>query len=150
MGGALCALGQGITSILDDKENIPKATKENLLSSFGDAARMLCSLHYQISQLRKELICPCVNPDIKDVLEKSKIDKELFGEDLEERIKAGQALVKTDKEVKKPSQNFKSSEPKKPLNRFRPDRRRETNPKRGRVPHLRELPREVHRRKYRK
>jgi hypothetical protein len=58
-----------------------------MLQFLGDSGRLLTHLFYTLTTLRRSLIFPLVNKEIKAVLEKTVPTGYLFGADLPEKIK---------------------------------------------------------------
>ncbi|KAH0816618.1 hypothetical protein GEV33_006173 [Tenebrio molitor] len=85
---ALSALGQAITRMLDiTRQNCSTELKESMLQFLGDSGRLLTHLFYTLTTLRRSLIFPLVNKEIKAVLEKTVPTGYLFGADLPEKLK---------------------------------------------------------------
>lgn len=100
LGASLSALGQSLTSILTDTFN--EDTKHSLLSSVGDAARLIAAVHHQQTQARKLILKSQLNKNVADTLSDSPSDDGwLFGTNLSERIQAAKALDKTTAELRK-------------------------------------------------
>jgi hypothetical protein len=90
---ALSALGQAITRMLDiTHQNGSTELKESMLQFLGDSGRLLTHLFYTLTTLRRSLIFPLVNKEIKAVLEKTVPTGYLFGADLPEKIKDAKTL----------------------------------------------------------
>ncbi|KAB0804359.1 hypothetical protein PPYR_01329 [Photinus pyralis] len=69
---ALSALGQAITCILvSHNTELSPEVKDNLLLFLGDTGRLLTNLFYSLTTLRRSLIFPLVNKEVKAVLEKT-------------------------------------------------------------------------------
>ncbi|VEN62220.1 unnamed protein product [Callosobruchus maculatus] len=109
LAAGISAVAQVLSSMLEEKEggNTP------YIQSLSNAGRLLCHLHYSETITRKELIAINLNKDLKDTLSDAPIDNFLFGEALEDRVKAAKNLEKSSEELKQvrpkvfkqPSQN---------------------------------------------
>ncbi|KAB0792113.1 hypothetical protein PPYR_06505 [Photinus pyralis] len=151
---ALAALGISLNVILEEEENIPRASKDRILSSIADSGRLLCSLFNDISLKRRQLILPLMNKHIKTLVEQIPPGDFLFGPDLGDKIQAIKTMEKVGKEIRVPQplynryqQNSVAFQKKKgggaekshtatsgQLNRRRPTyRKREVRSQRGRL-----------------
>jgi hypothetical protein len=145
---ALSALGQAITRMLDiTHQNCSTELKESMLQFLGDSGRLLTHLFYTLTltTLRRSLIFPLVNKEIKAVLEKTVPTGYLFGADLPEKIKDAKTLQAASSSIKATyAPSIKNPQPKKgggktfqgsrSLNRQRPVRRGETRRYKGQTP----------------
>jgi hypothetical protein len=143
---ALSALGQAITRMLDiTHQNGSTELKESMLQFLGDSGRLLTHLFYTLTTLRRSLIFPLVNKEIKAVLEKTVPTGYLFGADLPEKIKDAKTLQAASSSIKATyAPSIKNPQPKKgggttfqgsrSLNRQRPVRRGETRRYKGQTP----------------
>ncbi|KAB0790143.1 hypothetical protein PPYR_15532 [Photinus pyralis] len=153
LGLAMAELGRALNLVLEEESNIPKQVKNDLLQNLSDSGRMLASLFHNISCVRRTVIYPLLNKNMKDLTEKTQpFGGLLFGPDLPETIKTAKQLDTAGKELKalQPQSKFKvlgnffhkkeggrfsSSVQAAPpsLNRYRPVRRirtsRDTKPK---------------------
>ncbi|CAH2013162.1 unnamed protein product [Acanthoscelides obtectus] len=57
-------------------------------------------MHHTISLHRRFLIGPRLNPALKKIVEESKIDSLLYGEDFPERLKNQQEIQRSSKQLK--------------------------------------------------
>lgn len=149
----LSALAKGLNALIADKGSIPKHTKEELMSSFGDSGRILSDSFNHISKTRRILVMPSLNKTTKELVEKTTPTKFLFGMDLGEKIKDAKTLERARKDLKlrqnspqssvttpglpkKPIRPFHKQPPKsnQPLNRRRPARQGETKLQQGQYP----------------
>ena len=105
---ALSALGD-VTTLIDDppEEGLDKL---QFMERVTDAARLVCEAIYQESVSRRTCICPCFEPELREILKKSEIDHTLFGENLAETIKKSKDAEKL----------LRGSNPKFPGNSRRP------------------------------
>uniref|UniRef100_A0A1Y1MDN4 Uncharacterized protein n=2 Tax=Photinus pyralis TaxID=7054 RepID=A0A1Y1MDN4_PHOPY len=143
---ALSALGQAITRILvSHNTELSPELKDNLLHFLGDTGRLLTNLFFSLTKLRRSLIFPLVNKEVKAVLEKTSPTEHLFGDGLSEKIRDAKALQSASSGIKATySTSFKKPTPKrggsnstphtKALNRQRPVRRGETRQYKGQIP----------------
>lgn len=105
VGSALMALGAAVSTLLDEPESIDKVA---FLENLNDAAKFMAEAHFLLNQSRKALILPGVSKPLKELLEKTKSDTELFGKNLAEKIKEAKALEKMVRSVKN-TDNSKST-----------------------------------------
>ncbi|CAH1962074.1 unnamed protein product [Acanthoscelides obtectus] len=161
----ISALGKSMNIILEDKENIPKEIKEQLLISLGDSGRIFSDLSFNISTMRKNLIMPNLNKTVKDLVSNTTPVQFLFGSDIGERIKEAKSIERAKKDLKpepmttQPSTSTNSSYRRPhteanvrpnfkvnpiPLNRKRPVRRGEVKPQRGHHPKKEQYQRRRH------
>ncbi|XP_057327400.1 uncharacterized protein LOC130668903 [Microplitis mediator] len=106
IGSAMLALGKGISMMLDEKED--GVDRMQLLQYLSDSGRLLAEAHHREAMTRRSFILPGMKKNIKEVLEKSKPDKFLFGEDLSEKIKSTKSIVKVAAEIKSKQQSKKT------------------------------------------
>lgn len=160
IGMALNSLGKGLQPLLTDSDGMPTDSKRNLLMNVSEAGRILTNCFQKISNVRRSLIKPLLNKNVKDMVDKAQPSPHLlFGDNLADAIKIAKQLELAGKDLKAPikynNSNYKvlqnfyqkkggerntqpSSSPN--LNRYRPARRftkeqkRETRPHQGRNP----------------
>lgn len=164
LGYGLSALGKGINFVLEDIENIPQQTRDNLLTCLSDSGKILTNLFYDLTMARRSFITPLLNKNIKSLVDKCTPTELIFGSDLAEKIKLAKSLETAGKELKPtppPAQISKYKSLKaggrqlkgqyrpqtiQSSNRQRPARRsRETGPTKG--PSSRELNKDRYRRR---
>lgn len=97
-GSALAALGTGITLLLSPKEE--GIDEYQLLECLADAGRLLTCAHRLDTITRKALITPYIDKKMKSMLDETKPDVFLFGENLAERIKSSKLIEKAGLELK--------------------------------------------------
>ena len=97
-GSALLALGLAISLILNEKDEA--VDRDVLLKYLVDAGKLLSVVHHQEAISRKAMILPGIEKNMKIVLENTKLDKYLFGENLSEKIKSEKSLEKTASDLK--------------------------------------------------
>lgn len=95
LGSAITCLGEAITSLLA-KEN--KDTE--LIKLLMDACRIISDCHNNDSVTRRNFVLFNLKKEMKDQLQKSKIDTALFGSDLAETIKTAKNISKSGAELK--------------------------------------------------
>ncbi|XP_046604988.1 uncharacterized protein LOC124297724 [Neodiprion virginianus] len=78
------------------------AEKLLILELLGDASRLLADLLHDESIIRKSLILANLNVSCKETLNATVPDEWLFGQQLEEKLKAAKALESSRKELKAP------------------------------------------------
>lgn len=97
LGACISALGRAVTLLLEKKGGGDELNHLELLS---DAARLLCDYHHTETTIRRELITINLNKDLKDTLSEAPVDNFLFGQSLEERIKAAKSLERSCSDLK--------------------------------------------------
>lgn len=104
IGSAMIALGMGISLMLNEKDE--EVDRMQLLQYLSVAGKLLAEAHHREAVTRKSFISPGIEKNINEVLEKCKLDKFLFGEDLSEKIKSMKSIEKIAAEIKsKPTPN---------------------------------------------
>nr|CAI5836392.1 unnamed protein product [Callosobruchus analis] len=71
VGAGLCALGMGLTSILNKNSESVNPESLALIKTLSDAARLLAGAFHEQSESRKTLLGTNLNSDLKDTLWKS-------------------------------------------------------------------------------
>lgn len=106
LGKGLSALGAVITKLLE--HNNPEEPDPNL-KNLVESGKLLCNVHYTISNHRKFVLYPHLSKKIQKVAAAQNPDSLLFGEDFSEKCKAAKSLETTASELKAPStsKNFK-------------------------------------------
>lgn len=97
-GSAMLALGLGISLILNEKEEA--VDRDLLLTYLVDAGKLLAESHHHDAISRKAMILPGVEKNMKTVLESTKMDQFLFGDNLSDKIKSEKLLEKTAADLK--------------------------------------------------
>ncbi|RVE54917.1 hypothetical protein evm_000284 [Chilo suppressalis] len=92
--GITC-LGEAITAILSAKE---KDTA--LLKTLMDLAKIICDCQHSDTITRRNFLLNAVKRDLRESLQNTKIDKQLFGENLTETIKSAKAINKSGTDLK--------------------------------------------------
>lgn len=119
-GSAMVALGLAISILLNEKEE-EGIDRDQLLQYLVDTGKLLCEIHHHEATTRRSFIIPGIDKNMKSVLEDSKIDKYLFGEGLNEKIKSERAIVKIATDLKaKPLVKSPLSRPNNLNSRFPP------------------------------
>ncbi|KAJ8966439.1 hypothetical protein NQ314_003521, partial [Rhamnusium bicolor] len=108
LGKGICALGKGITNILNNIDKIPDDLKNDLLTNLLDSGRMLTNLFHRVSVTRKNLIVPLLK-NMREVADKSTPSEYLFGADLSDKLKSFENIETVSKELKIPSSAAKGS-----------------------------------------
>lgn len=98
MGSAMLALGLGMSLMLNENEE--GVDRMQLLQYLSDAGRLIAEAHYRGAITRRSFILPGVEKNIKEVLEKCKMDKYLFGEGLSEKVKSTKSIEKVAADIK--------------------------------------------------
>ncbi|CAH1965157.1 unnamed protein product [Acanthoscelides obtectus] len=104
-------VGSGLSAIAIVISDLLKTEGGNaeLIEKLSDAGRLLSDVHHTLSVSRKELAILNLNKEWKETLIDSPVDEWLFGEDLEERLKAAKSLQFSSKQLK----TVKAPQPKK-------------------------------------
>lgn len=97
-GSALAALGTAITILLNDKDG--GVDKLDLLEKLTDAGKLITELHHEKSIARRTCIAPNIQPQMKNIINETKIDEFLYGKNLAEKIKETKTAEKIGEEVK--------------------------------------------------
>ncbi|CAH1973240.1 unnamed protein product, partial [Acanthoscelides obtectus] len=102
-------------SDIGEKEDLLKTEGGNteLIEKLSDAGRLLSDVPHTLSVSRKELAILNLNKEWKETLIDSPVDEWLFGEDLEERLKAAKSLQFSSKQLK----IVKAPQPKKTISK---------------------------------
>lgn len=79
-----------------------------LLQYLSDSGRLSAKAHHREAMPRRSFILPGMEKNIQAVLEKSKLDKFFFGEDLSEKSKSTKSIVKVAAEIKSKPQPKKT------------------------------------------
>lgn len=107
LGSAISCLGQAISSLLE-KEN----KDMDLIKLLMDACRIICDCQNNDSVTRRNFVLYNLKKDMRDQLQKSRIDSALFGSDLAETIKTAKNISKSGAELKS------APPPKLPVSKF--------------------------------
>ena len=93
---ALAALGKLMNNLFKN------ASDENLqnIEILSDASRLLCGVFHLDSETRRALVIPGLNKEMKEFMEKQPITDFLFGDDLQEKVRACKATKKSAMEIK--------------------------------------------------
>lgn len=95
---SISAIAGTLSLMVEGKEGVV----DQHIQSLSNAGRLLCNLHHADTITRRELISINLNKDLKDTLTDAPIGTLLFGEALEERVKAAKNLEKSSEELKQP------------------------------------------------
>ncbi|KAJ8981501.1 hypothetical protein NQ317_016498 [Molorchus minor] len=105
LGKGLASLGSTITSLLEKQTE----EGETILGNLVEAGKILCHVHYTVSNHRKFVLYPHLNAKTQKIAMAQKPDMFLFGEDFSEKCKAAKTLEGTAKDLQaSTSKNFKS------------------------------------------
>lgn len=97
IAACLAAVGKTFLTVLDkykEQDNL------EIFEQLSDIGKLLADLQHEESAIRKSLILSNLNPSFKDVLNEATPDEFLFGNQLEEKMKAAKALETSQKELK--------------------------------------------------
>lgn len=92
---ALSSLCAGITLLLSSKD-----ANQDLLKLLMDTARILSDIQHSDSVLRRFFILTTLKKELKDQLEKTKIDELLFGNNLAETLKTAKIINKSGADIR--------------------------------------------------
>lgn len=104
LGRGLTKLGE-VISLLLSCDKLLAEDKAVIIPKAADSAKMLCEVHYLLSNHRKHQVYPYMNQITQKLAEEAKRDTKLFGSDFSEKCKTAQAVEKAaiDIKVKKPT-----------------------------------------------
>lgn len=107
LGKGLSALGKGINKMLNNADCSSK-TRSEMLEYLYDSSKIFTNLFHRVSVIRKNLITPLLNNNIREQVGKSPPSDFLFGSDLAEKIKLAKTLESASKDLKisKPAYNM--------------------------------------------
>lgn len=98
IGVILCGLSELLQEMLEGKN-----FDETIVERLSNYIRLLCDVHHMESQTRRAVILPGLNKNIKETLEKTDINNNLFGKNLSDIIREARTLEKSKKDlVKRP------------------------------------------------
>lgn len=89
---SLTALGTTLNALLNKRDDVPEGLKNSLLGPLWDSGRLQAGLFSRISQIRRTAIVQANNKQFKEIAEKTRPEKLLFGPDLAEKFKEAKAL----------------------------------------------------------
>lgn len=110
----IALMGSSIVDIINnnkaDKENpILSPVQITIIKKLSEATRLLADLQRDETMTRRSLILATINNPQKETLESSTADEWLFGEKLNERLKAAKTIERSGKDLKsKPKSNKKA------------------------------------------
>ena len=110
ISASLSAIAGAISWVMKTKST--PGWKETL-ETLSDASKIIADLQPEESVIRRNLILSNVDDSMKETLLATQIGEFLFGQDLEEKVKAAKALQSTAKDLKKPLKNTQSMSSKK-------------------------------------
>lgn len=91
LGSAMVAIAKSISLILELEEGNISST---LLEMLGKSGKLIAGLHYQHSITRRAFILPGIEEKYRELLKKSDITEDLFGNELFKRLKHTKSLGK--------------------------------------------------------
>ncbi|KYQ52411.1 hypothetical protein ALC60_08469 [Trachymyrmex zeteki] len=103
LGSAMVAVAKSISLILELEED---EISSKLLQNLGNVGKLMAGLHYQNSVMRRTFVIPGIDEKYRELLKKSDITSDLFGEDLFKCLKHTKSLSKVVEELT-PYQQFK-------------------------------------------
>lgn len=114
LGASLSAMGRALNVLL--AEQTRSGISKELIGLISDAARLVADVHHEQSHTRRLMLRGNLNKTLAETLTESPVSSQIFGDNLDDRIKAAKALEKTTDELRAklagPSKTT-SSEPKK-------------------------------------
>lgn len=99
VGACLAALGK-VTTLHLEAEGGGDLTYLQILN---DAGRLLSDVHHSQSTSRRELVALNLNKELKDTLSNAPIDGWLFGDNLDDRVKATKNIERSGQALKQSS-----------------------------------------------
>jgi len=103
LGSAMIAVAKSISLLLELQED---ETTSMLLEFLGNAGK-LAGLHHQHSTMRRAFILPGIDEKYRELLKKSEISADIFGNKLFKRLKHTKSLEKVVEDITPHSQNKK-------------------------------------------
>ncbi|XP_011685484.1 PREDICTED: uncharacterized protein LOC105448536 [Wasmannia auropunctata] len=100
----MIAVAKGISLLLELQED---ETTSLLLEFLGNAGKLMAGLHHQQSTMRRAFILPGVDEKYRELLKKSEITVDLFGNELFKRLKHTKSLEKVVEDLTPHSHNKK-------------------------------------------
>ncbi|KAJ8676625.1 hypothetical protein QAD02_012412 [Eretmocerus hayati] len=90
----------GATSIIlnETLKKLPKEVK--LIDTINQTGRILADLQHEENNIRKNLLVSNLNNNLRETLNDGVPDQSLFGKDLDERVKAREAIERASKKLK--------------------------------------------------
>ncbi|XP_011302155.1 uncharacterized protein [Fopius arisanus] len=117
-GSALVALGAAVSNLLEHDE----IDKLDLLQKLCDAGKLMTQVHRGYSSTRRAFISPSLNKQVRDALEATSPDQQLYGSNLSDKVKEVKTLSKLSQDLKvapAPLKKQNNLNPKGPLVKFR-------------------------------
>lgn len=114
----LTAIGNAISGVL----KLEDSQRKEILSHLGTAGQLLTCIQRDEALVRKSLIQANLNTSLRGTLADSVTDQWLFGENLEEKLKAAKELERTSKDLKIAKVTTKPQQPKSTKNLKAPPR----------------------------
>ncbi|XP_073959115.1 uncharacterized protein [Choristoneura fumiferana] len=103
LGIGITAINRAMTILLNSDDKI------SAIKSLSDSCRILSDLHFSETQARIKLITPGLAKPFLTVIQDTERDDMLFGNKLQEKIKASKAIEKQGLQIKKPLANGKNT-----------------------------------------
>jgi hypothetical protein len=100
LSACIAGLGRALTLVLSE-EGEKSGRDLQLIEFLSDSGRLLCNYYHSEMSVRKDLILVNLNKDLRDVLAEGAVENGLlFGDCLEERLKAAKNLEKAGLELR--------------------------------------------------
>ena len=99
-GAALAALGSVMTTLIEETESIDKI---QVMEKLHDAGKLMAEIIHSQTKSRKAFIVAGVDKDTKTMLEDTKTEEFLFGNNLSEKFKEAKVMDKIANSMKKQS-----------------------------------------------
>ncbi|CAH0563172.1 unnamed protein product [Brassicogethes aeneus] len=96
IGLGIAAIETTITRYLENLKN----PSENYIGALVDAAKIFCDVHHLISMHRRYNITPILKHEVKKMAQSTEIGEYLFGPNMQEKIKAAEALQQVGRKIK--------------------------------------------------
>ena len=114
-GAALASLGFAITSLIEEKESIDKLT---LLERLHNTGQLIADMMHNQTKSRAALILAGVDKKTRSLLEETKPQEFLFGNNLTDKIKESRSMDKVANSLKKQTFDNAGSSSSKHLNSY--------------------------------
>lgn len=108
----MSSISEAITTLLSSGYKNPE-----LLKLLMDTARILGDIQYTDSISRRSFILSTVKKELKDQLDKTKIDEMLFGNSLAETLKSAKTIIKSGADIRSSTMQSTANKQAKAVNR---------------------------------
>lgn len=109
---ALSSISEAITALLSSGHKNPE-----LLKLLMDTARILGDIQFTDSISRRSFILSTVKKELKDQLDKTKIDEMLFGNSLADTLRSAKTIIKSGVDIRSSTMQSMANKPARAVNR---------------------------------